>query len=269
VIYTVYCENWKVRIMLLALDMGNTNIAAGVFDGERLVCEARAYTAYWRTADEWAVLLRDILSVKGVGTEQITHSIVSSVAWPVTGALCGGISALTGKTPLIVGPGVKTGLDIAIDNPAQLGSDAVCNAVGALARVRGDIIIFDMGTATSMSVIDDRGRFLGGAIIPGINTSLEALSDKTSQLPKISLETPPRVVGSNTVDCMRSGAVFGWASMLDGMADRAEEEMKRPLTVFATGGLSEKIVPHMRREVRHEPFLLLDGLRLIYEKNAV
>ncbi|MDR0294407.1 MAG: type III pantothenate kinase [Oscillospiraceae bacterium] len=255
--------------MLLALDMGNTNILAGVFDGARLVCTARAHTAHWRTADEWAVLLRDILSLHGLKPEQITGSIVSSVAWPATGALCGGIALMTGGEPLMVGPGVKTGLDILIDNPAQLGSDMVCNAVAALAAVRGPVIIFDMGTATTMSVIDARGRFLGGAIMPGLVTSLEALSAKAAQLPKISFDTPSHVVGSNTVDSMRSGAVFGWASMLDGMTARAEEETGLPFTVFATGGLSERIVPHMRREVRHEPYLLLEGLRLIYAKNVV
>lgn len=253
--------------MLLALDMGNTNILAGVFDGPRLVCKARAHTAHWRSADEWAVLMRDILALHGLEPEMITGAIVSSVALPVTDALCKGIRLHIGKDPKVVGPGVKTGLDIVIDNPAQLGSDMVCNAVAALARAKPPIIIFDMGTATTMSVIDAKSRFVGGAIMPGLNTSVEALSLKTAQLPKISLDTPARVVGSNTVDCMRSGAIFGWASMLDGMVARTEEEMKQTFRVFATGGLSERVVPHMRREVRHEPTLLLEGLRLIYEKN--
>jgi type III pantothenate kinase len=254
--------------MLLALDMGNTNILAGVFDGSRLACTARAHTARRRTADEWAVLLRDILSLHGIAPSRITGAIVSSVALPATDALRGGMELLFGQNPVVVGPGVKTGLDIIIDNPAQLGSDMVCNAVAALAHVKGDIIIFDMGTATTMSVIDHKGRFAGAALMPGLDMSLEALSAKTSQLPKISLDvTPGRVVGTNTVDSMRSGAVFGWASMLDGMAGRVEDEMKRPFTVFATGGLSGRIVPHMRRETRHEPALLLEGLRLIYERN--
>lgn len=255
--------------MLLALDMGNSNILAGVFDGSRLVCTARAHTAHWRTSDEWAVLLKDILSLHGLRTDVITDAIVSSVALPVTGALGGGMKLLFGKLPMVVGPGVKTGLNIGIDNPAQLGSDMVCNAVAALSYLPGDVIIFDMGTATTMSVLDAKGRFTGGAIMPGLNTSVEALSERTAQLPKISLDTPPRVVGTNTVDCMRSGSVFGWASMLDGMAGRVEEEIGRPFTVFATGGLSERIVPHMRREVRHEPVLLLEGLRIIFDKNQV
>jgi type III pantothenate kinase len=249
--------------------MGNSNILAGVFDGDRLICTARAHTAHWRTPDEWAVLLRDILSLHSLRTGDITDAVISSVVWPATDALCGGMKLLFGKVPMVVGPGVKTGLDICIDNPAQLGSDAVCNAVAALSYVPGDIIIFDMGTATSMGIIDNKKRFAGGAIMPGLNTSLEALSAKTAQLPKISLDTPARVVGTNTVDCMRSGSVFGWASMLDGMILRVEEEEGRPFTVFATGGLSERIVPHMRRKVRHEPALLLEGLRLIFEKNTV
>lgn len=253
--------------MLLALDMGNTNILAGVFDGTRLVFTARAHTAHWRTTDEWAVLLRDILSLHKYTPESIKDSVISSVAWPATDALRGGITLLTGREPFIVGPGLKTGLDILLDNPAQLGSDMVCNAVAALAAAKPPFIIFDMGTATTMSVIDAKGRFLGGAIMPGMRTSLDALSAGAAQLPKISLDTPSRVVGSNTIDCMRSGSVFGTASMLDGMIARVEEEMKQAFTVFATGGLSERIIPYMRREVRYEPALLLTGLRLIYEMN--
>ncbi|MCL2002594.1 MAG: type III pantothenate kinase [Oscillospiraceae bacterium] len=255
--------------MLLTLDMGNTNVLMGVFDGERPVCTARAHTAHWRAADEWAVLLREILSLYGVAPNQISGAIVSSVATAATDALRDGMELMFGARPIIVGPGVKTGLDIVIDNPAQLGSDMVCNAVAALSRVEGDIIIFDMGTATTMSVLDGKGRFIGASIMPGLDTSLEALSAKTSQLPKISLDvTPARVVGSNTLDSMRSGAIFGTASMLDGMITRVEEEEGRAFTVFATGGLSGRIVPHMRRTARHEPFLLLDGLRLIYAKNT-
>jgi type III pantothenate kinase len=249
--------------------MGNTNILAGVFSGGDLICTARAHTAHWRTADEWAVLLREILTVKGVSPDRVNASIVSSVALPATNALCGGITLIIGKDPLLIGPGIELGLDIGIDNPSQLGSDAVCNAVAALDKTGGSVIIIDMGTATSLSVIDSNRQFLGGAIMPGLHTSLEALSIKTAQLPKISLETPPRVVGSNTVDCMRSGAVYGWASMLDGMIGRVEEETGQRYTVFATGGLSERIVPHMRRDVCHEPNLLLEGLRLIYERNEV
>lgn len=255
--------------MLLALDMGNTNILAGVYDGEALVCTARVHTAHWRTADEWAVLLRDILIMRGVDAEKVDGVIMSSVAWPATEALRNGIRLFTGIDPFVVGPGLKTGLNIGIDNPAQLGSDMVCNAVAALSAHKPPLIIFDMGTATTMSVLDPNGRFIGGAILPGLNTSLEALSAKAAQLPKISIETPERVIGRNTVDCMRSGAVFGTAAMLDGLIERVEEELDAPCTVLATGGLSERIVNKMRREVCHSPSLLLEGLRLIYKKNSV
>ncbi|MDR1669890.1 MAG: type III pantothenate kinase [Oscillospiraceae bacterium] len=255
--------------MLLALDMGNTNILAGVYDGGTLICTARVHTAHWRTSDEWAALLRDILSMRGVETESIAGVIMSSVAWPATEALRNGIRLLCGIEPFVVGPGLKTGLNIGIDNPAQLGSDMVCNAVAALAAYKPPLIIFDMGTATTMSVLDPAGRFIGGAILPGLNTSLEALSAKAAQLPKISIETPERVIGSNTVDCMRSGAVYGTAAMLDGLIERVEEELGAPCTVLATGGLSERIAQKMRREARYSPVLLLDGLRLIYQKNKV
>jgi len=254
--------------LLLALDMGNTNILAGVFDGDRLVCTARAHTAHWRTADEWAVVLRDILSLHNLKPHQISGSIVSSVAWPVTDALTGGIALLTGNKPLIVGPGVKTGLHISIDNPAQLGSDMVCNAVAALTLAEPPLIIIDMGTATTMSLTDAQKKLVGVAIMPGLASSLEALSSKAAQLPKINLGTPPCVAGRNTLDSMRSGFVFGWASMLDGMIERMEAEAGAPCAVFAAGGLSERVIPHMRRTVRHEPTLLLKGLRLIYQKNT-
>ncbi|MDR1692000.1 MAG: type III pantothenate kinase [Oscillospiraceae bacterium] len=255
--------------MLLALDMGNTNILAGVYDGEELVCTARVHTAHWRTADEWAVLLRDILSMRGVDVSGIDGVILSSVAWPVTDALRNGIKLFSGIDPFVVGPGLKTGLHIAIDNPAQLGSDMVCNAVAALAAAKPPLIIFDMGTATTMSVLDQTGKFIGGAILPGLVTSLEALSAKAAQLPKISVETPDRVIGRNTVDCMRSGAVYGTASMLDGLIERTEEELGAKCAVLATGGLSERIANKMRRKVTHAPALLLEGLRLIYRKNTV
>lgn len=254
--------------MILTLDAGNSNILLGCYAGETLVYTARMYTAHWRTSEEWAVLLRDILMSGGVDLSLIEGAALSSVVPPITSAVSGGIRLAFGCVPLVIGPGVKTGLDILIDNPAQLGSDMVCNAVAALALYKPPLIIFDMGTATTISVIDRRGRFMGGAIVPGVRTALEALSGKAAQLPHISLDTPGRVIGRNTVECMQSGSLFSTAAMMEGMIARIEEEMGSPCTVLATGGISETVTPHVRREIICNPALLLEGLRLLYDKNT-
>jgi len=249
------------------MDAGNTNVLLGCWGGETLTYTARMHTAGWRTAEEWAVLLRDILTAGGVDLSMIEGAALSSVVPPATSALVGGVKLAIGCDSLVIGPGVKTGLDILIDNPAQLGSDAVCNAVAALRLYRPPIIVVDMGTATSIMALDARGRFLGGAVVPGVRTALEALSAKAAQLHHISLETPERVIGRNTIECMQSGSMFSTAAMIEGMITRFEEELGATCTVLVTGGISEKIVPHIRREVIHNPSLLLEGLRLLYDKN--
>lgn len=253
--------------MLLTLDLGNTNILMGGFDGGKLCFSTRFFSAHWRTAEEWAVLLRDMLGLYGVDTAVIEGAAISSVVPPVTKALARGVELAVGHDPLIIGPGVKTGLNILIDNPAQLGSDMVCNSVAALVKYKPPIIIFDMGTATSLSVLDKDGNFIGGAIIPGVKTSLDALSSQTAQLPRIPLEAPKRVIGANTIDCMQSGVVFSAASVIDGMSARVERELGDRATVLLTGGIGEVVFPHVNREVIHDPALLLEGLRIIYGKN--
>ena len=168
---------------------------------------------------------------------------------------------------ITVGPGVKTGLQIAIDNPAQLGSDRVADAVAALHEYRPPIVIIDMGTATTLSVIDANRRHIGGVIAPGVGISLNALTEKTAQLPKISLEPPKKCIGSNTVSCMKSGILYGAAGCIDGLLDRITEELGETPTYVATGGLSESIIPHCRHKIQLDNMLLLKGLQLIYQKN--
>ena len=168
---------------------------------------------------------------------------------------------------LLVGPGVKTGLQIAIDNPAQLGSDRVADAVAALHEYQPPIVIIDMGTATTLSVIDEQRRHIGGMIAPGVGISMNALTEKTAQLPKISLDPPKRCIGSNTVECMKSGILYGAAGCIDGLLDRIEEELGETPTFLATGGLSEFIIPHCRHKIVLDNLLLLKGLQLIYQKN--
>lgn len=254
--------------MILAIDVGNTNIVLGCLEEKKPLFTVRIQSDRHKTGDEYAVQIYSILKIHGIDPEQIDGSIISSVMPQLIAPLKNALKTVTDTDALVVGPGVKTGIPIMIDNPAQLGSDLVVGAVAALHRHRPPLILFDLGTATTMSVIDRDGRFLGGTIFPGVKISQDALSARTSQLPYISLdEAPKQVIGRNTIDSMQSGAVYGTAAMLDGMIERAEEELGDRATVVVTGGLAKSIAPYCRREVTVEEDLLLLGLALIYEKN--
>ena len=253
--------------MILAVDVGNTHVVLGSIEGEKVLGIARMAASPHRTAHEYAVLIREMLHMDGRVCHDYEGAIVSSVVPPVTETVLAAVQLITGLKPLLVGTGLKTGLNILIDNPAQLGSDLVVGAVAALARYEPPIIVFDMGTATTISVIDADRRFLGGAIVPGVELSLSALVSGTSQLPKVSIEAPRTCIGTNTIDCMKSGAVFGAAAMVDGLIDRMEEELGSRATLVATGGLAARIVPHCRHEILCDDELLLRGLSLIFLKN--
>ena len=254
--------------MLLAVDIGNTNITLGLFDEEILLFTARLATDAKRTADQYAIDIKDILYLRGCRYETIEDAVICSVVPSVGKAVSNAISMLCHIVPLNLGPGVKTGLNIKIDNPAQLGADLVAGAVGALHEYTMPCVIIDMGTATTVTVLDESGAFLGGVIAAGVNLTLKALTENTSQLPSISIESPGKVIGTNTADCMRSGLVFGTAAMLDGIIDRIEDQLSRIVTVVATGGLSKEIIQHCERNIIYNENLLLDGLRIIYQKNS-
>ena len=254
--------------MILAIDVGNTNIVMGCLDQAEIRFEARLATNHTKTAEQYAIELKNILELYAFDPATIEGSIISCVVPPLTNVLKKAVELVTRKSPMVVGPGVKTGLNIMTDNPGQLGSDLVVGAVAAIAEYPAPMVIFDLGTATTASVIDGNKTFLGGIIHPGINISLAALTSSTSQLPRISIEKPARVIGRNTVDSMTSGIVFGNASMMDGMADRIEEELGQPVTVIATGGLAGLIAPYCRRTVLYDPDLMLKGLFRIYRKNT-
>lgn len=254
--------------MLLVLDMGNTNITVGVFDGERLLLKSRIATDRAKMEDQYAVELLDILRLYGMDVRRFDGAIISSVVPPLNQVIRRAVKKVTGEVPLLVGPGVKTGLDIRIDNPAQLGADLLVGGVAAVSLFGAPCVIWDLGTATTVSVVDREGCFRGGAIMAGVGVSVESLVSRASQLPRIGLEAPPHVVGANTVESMQSGAVFGTAAMIDGMCDRIEEELGYPATVVATGGLGGQIVSQCRREIIYADDLLLTGLRLIYERNG-
>lgn len=253
--------------MVLAIDVGNTNIVVGVYDGDSLCFISRLASDQNRTSDETAVQLKAVLSIHNIDIGSIDGAIISSVVPLITGPLSSAIKILTGKKPLVVGPGMKTGINIGIDNPAQLGSDLLVDSVAASALYPKPLIVADMGTATTLTVVNDKNTIIGGAILPGVRTSLNALTANAAQLQQISIEPPKKAIGSNTIDCMKSGAVLGNASMLDGMIDRFNEELGMECFVVATGGLSEVISQHTKHKIVYNPNLLLEGLYILYKKN--
>ena len=254
--------------MLLTADIGNTNITLGVFSEDVLVFTARLATDTRLTSDQYAIDIKDILALHGVRHTEIEDAVICSVVPSTGSAVAQAISKLCNIVPLIIGPGVKTGLNIKIDNPAQLGADLVAGAVAAINEYTMPCVIIDMGTATTLSVLDKDGVFLGGSIGAGVRLTLKALTENTAQLPQISITAPTSVIGTNTADCMRSGLVLGTAAMLDGLLDRIEEELGETPTVVATGGLSNQIINFCTRHIIYNENLLLDGLRYIYEKNS-
>lgn len=253
--------------MLLAIDVGNTNITLGLYEEERLMFTSRLATDKNRTGDQYAVEIADLVHLNGFDTGVIEDAIICSVVPSVGSALSMAVSKLCNIVPLILGPGVRTGLNIRIDDPAQLGPDLAAGAVGALAEYTMPCIVVDMGTATTISVLDKNGCFLGGVIAAGLGITLDALATKTAQLPSVHIEAPPSVIGKNTIDCMKSGLVIGAASMLDGMIERIENELGETAAVVATGGRARQVISCCKREIILNENLLLDGLRIIYEKN--
>lgn len=253
--------------MLLTLDLGNTNITIGVFDGENLVCECRLATNRSRTEDQYAVELLSILQLHNVDPKGIDGAILSSVVPGLDAVLCDAVERIVGLQPLQVGPGIKTGINIRIDNPAQLGADLLVGAVAAVKKYGAPCIVWDLGTATTVSAIDETGAFRGGAIMPGVSTSLDSLISNASLLQRVHIKAPARAIGTNTGDSLRSGAVYGTAAMMDGMIDRIEQELGTTATVVVTGGLGREIAGVCRRETVYDGRLLLDGLRFIYDKN--
>jgi type III pantothenate kinase len=253
--------------MILAVDVGNTNITLGGLDKNRIYFLSRISTDTCKTHDEYAIMLRSILLLNKISFTDIEGAIISSVVPPLTYALQRAVEAVIEKKPMILGPGIKTGLNILIDNPAQLGSDLVAAAVAAISKYPKPLVIIDMGTATTFSVVDANGRMLGGFIYPGVRISHDALIESTSQLPRVGLDAPARVVSSNTVECMQSGLIYGNAAMVDGMLERVENELGFKVTAIATGGLADIVVPHCKREIIYDGNLILEGLRIIYEKN--
>ncbi len=253
--------------MILTIDIGNTNICVGAFENEKLKFCARMSTDKQKLTDEYAIDLKDIFALYEQ-EKKVEGAILSSVVPALTPCVAQAIKTVFGIRPVIVGPGIKTGMNIKIDNPAQLGSDIIADDLAAHTLYKGPLMVFDMGTATTISVVDKNGAILGGAIMPGIRLSLNALSQTAAQLPEIGLENAPDdIIGTNTIDSMKAGVIYGNASMVDGMIDRMEERMGETIKVIATGGLSGSIIPHCRHKIIHDPDLQLKGLYILYKKN--
>ena len=253
--------------MLLAIDIGNTNVVIGFVKDGKILRMARMATDTIRTSDQYWMELKNFFDLFEISPNEIEGVIISSVVPPVLNSCRTAVWKMTGIDPMVVGPGMKTGVNILLDNPAQVGSDLITAAAAALREYPTPLLIVDMGTATTITVLDKNGAFLGGSICPGIRISAEALTNQTAQLPGISLEAPNKVIGKNTIDCMRSGLMFGAAAMLDGIIDRMEQELGQPVNVVATGGMSRFVLPLCRREITYDADLLLKGLVFLYENN--
>ena len=253
--------------MILALDIGNTNIVVGCIDREKTQFIERLSTVRTKTELEYAVDIKTVLDIYHIKKADIEGCIISSVVPQVTNIARLAAEKILKKEVMVLGPGVKTGLNIMMDNPGQLGADLVADAVAGLAEYPVPFIVIDMGTATTVSVVNEKKQYIGGMILPGVRISLDALTSRASQLSGISLEAPKRIIGKNTIDCMKSGLLYSNAAALDGIVERIEEELGQKTTVIATGGLAKKVIPHCKREIILDEDLLLKGLLVIYEKN--
>lgn len=255
--------------MLLAIDIGNSNVVIGCLDKEgKAQCLLRMVTDLKKTEDEYAAGIQTLLTHNGVDCTGFEGAIICSVVPPLTEIFHIAVERITGKNAIVVGPGVKTGLQVLIDEPASLGSDLVAAAVAAMHSYPLPVIVIDMGTATTMTVVDEGNKFLGGAIIPGVALSMSALSSGTSLLHKVPIEAPKKCISGSTTSCMQSGAVYGNAALLDGMIDRFEAELGKKASLVATGGIASRIIPHCKRDIVYDEELLLKGLAIIYKKNT-
>jgi len=253
--------------MILALDIGNTNITVGcIVDGD-ITHVFRISTNAARTADEFAIQINNMLTFRKIQITEICGAVISSVVPPLTNVFKDAVRQLAEVEPIVVGAGVKTGLNILIEAPATLGGDMAATAVGALSMYPAPLIIVDLGTATKMFVLNNTGSFIGGAILPGVALSMDALAAGTSQLPRIPVEAPAKSISTNTVDCIKSGIILGAASAIDGMIERFEAEIGQEAQVIATGGLADAVFRSCKREITYDPNLILRGLEIIYEKN--
>lgn len=254
--------------MILTIAIENTSISIGCFQNEKLQFVESISTNVGRTELEYAISFKNIFELHQLDVNDVEGAIISSVVPPITNIVKTAVKRIFKREALVIGPGVKTGLNIITENPAQLGNDLAANAVAAIAKYEAPMLIVNMGTATTISVINEKKQYIGGMIIPGMKVSSSALTKATAQLPEISLEKPKKAIGANTVECMKSGLIYGTAACIDGSIARIEKELKAPVaTIVATGEDIRHILPYCERKMCLDETLLLEGLRLIYERN--
>jgi len=254
--------------MLLVVDVGNTHTVFGLYDGTHLRADWRLSTHQSRTSDEWAIEVAGAVSLKGVERAAVDAAILSSVVPPVTGVLCGMIREVFGIEPLLVGPGIKTGIRILYENPLEVGADRIVNAVAAFARVGGPAIVVDFGTATTFDTLSAQGEYIGGIIVPGLQISADSLFMRAAKLPRVEVRKPPRLIGRNTVHSMQSGLYYGYVSMINGVLALMKAEMGGTPRVIVTGGLCTVLAPDLAGVDLIDPNLTLEGLRIIHGKNT-
>jgi type III pantothenate kinase len=254
--------------MLLVVDVGNTHTVLGLYEERDLVHDFRIESSKGRTLDEYHVLLRSLLDVAEVERDEVAAAIIASVVPAVTDTLTRAVALAFGLDPLVVGPGIKTGMPILYENPREVGADRIVNAVAAFELTARAVIVVDFGTATTFDVISQKGEYLGGVIAPGIQISADALFARAAKLPRVEVAKPPRVIGRNTIHSMQSGIVYGYVGLVDGMVDRIRAELGYETAVLATGGLARLVEPESRTIEKVEEFLTLLGLRLLYERNT-
>lgn len=254
--------------MMLAVDIGNTNIVLGVYRGRELLHHFRLSTARQSTVDEYGVLIHNLFTMSNISVNQVEGVIISSVVPPLVQVIVEMCVKYIGKEPLLVGPGIKTGLNLRYENPREVGADRIVNAVAAIEQYKCPLVVVDFGTATTFDCIDAGANYLGGAIVPGLVISTEALYQRASKLPRIELEKPKKVIGRNTVHAMQAGIIFGYAGQVEGIVRRIKQEMNVPvLKVIATGGLAPLIAGETECIDEVNPMLTLEGLRIIYDRN--
>ena len=253
--------------MLLAIDVGNTHTVLGLYDGMSLAQSYRIESSKGRTADEILVILLTLLDVASIPRSKIDATIIASVVPTLTDVVGSATRRAFGHEPMMVGPGIKTGMPILYDNPKDVGADRIANAVAAYERVQGAVCVVDFGTGTNFDCVSKKGEFLGGVIAPGIQISAEALFSRAARLARIPLQKPPKAIGKNTTHSVQSGIVFGYVGLVDGLVERIRAEIGEPCRVLATGGLATLIAPESKTIEAVLPDLTLEGLRILYERN--